>query len=102
MANPYLDELDEICVDKTSLNLKQMLRVIEVLDEIRVLIDDEHLYVQRCAGLARNTTKPNPLECPFVLKAISKMLDEHLGDFKKLGVCVAEVEGVLGELDEQS
>lgn len=97
MANPYLDELDEICVDKTSLNLKQMLRVIEILDEIRVLIDDEHLYVQRCAGLARNTTKPNPLECPFVLKAISKMLDGNFQDFRKVVTYIAEAEEILGD-----
>ena len=97
MANPYLDEINEICVDKTSLNLKELLNVIEVLEEVRVLLDDQHLYVQRTAGLARGTTKPNPLDCPFVIKSMTKMLDEHLEDFSKLKRRIEQLNTLLGD-----
>lgn len=74
MTNPYLDALNELCVEETSLSLKQMLSVIEKLEELRILLGQEHLYTQRAIGLAKGTKKEDPLDCPFVLRAIKEML----------------------------
>lgn len=84
MANPYLEEIEERCLEKTFMDLRQLLQVIESLEKIRILLDEDHLYTQRADGLAKGTVKKDPLECPFVIKALMKIIDEHPGDLEKL------------------
>ena len=93
MANPYLEEIEERCLDKTSLSPEQLLRVIASLEKIRILLGEDHLYTQRADGLAKGTSRKDPLDCPFVIKALIKIIDEHSGDLE-------EVSTEIGYLDQ--
>lgn len=78
------DYLTELSLNQLQLSLPRLLKVIGILDEIRVLLDPDHLYTQRCIGLARGTNKDDPLDCTFVLRAIREMLTTNQEDFYKV------------------
>jgi hypothetical protein len=90
-TNEVTDLLTEKSMEQHGLSLHELLTVIESLEKLRVLLGEDHLYTQRCIGLARSTSKDDPLDCGFVLRAMKEMLTTNAEDF-------AEVRRLIGRL----
>ena len=95
MQNPYMEELEIASSEQLHLTPPQMLSVIGRLEELRVLLGADHLYTQRCIGLAKGTNKENPIDCPFVLKALREMLTTNKEDLVKAVKLLSEIQDIL-------
>lgn len=102
MNNPFKDELNELCHDRTGLSLHELLDVIGEFEKLRKLFDTSALYTQRAIGLANSTSKEDPLDCPYVLKSLKEMITTNKDELDKAlsGVRQAAqvVEGLIGKL----
>ena len=68
--------LREQSLKRLGLTPDETVRLVDILEDIRKLLDSEKLYVQRFAGLKRNTKKKNPLECHYVHRCMVEWLRE--------------------------
>ena len=76
MPDPAHQALDELCQEVTGLRAQHFLTLIHPLDELRRLLDEDNLYVQRFAGLLRTTNKSDPFDCKYVSKCLSEFLNQ--------------------------
>lgn len=94
VPSEFSDALQERSNLLLSKNLHQLLSLVHDLERVRVLLDSDKLYVQRTAGLARSTSKEDPLDCPFVLKGLKEMLFAE-NDLMELKKVISKISGEL-------
>jgi len=85
--------LTELSLAQIELTLPQFLSVIELLEKLRILLGEDHLYTQRCIGLAKGTNKEDPLQCGFVLRAMHEMFTTNAADLAKVRALLVELAG---------
>lgn len=91
------DYLEELSSEQLGMSLPKMLNVIEKLEELRILLDSDSLYTQRTIGLARGTKKEDPLDCPFVLRALREMLTTNKDDLREIKLVIRWLDSELNE-----
>jgi hypothetical protein len=96
-SNEVTDYLTELSTAQLNLSLPNMLKVIEKLERLRILLSTDHLYTQRTVGLARGTTKDDPLDCSFVLRAMREMLTTNKDDLQEVKRLLYWLSNELGE-----
>ena len=102
MSNPFKDELESACYSETGMTLNELLSVIGEFEKLRKLFDSDALYTQRAIGLARGTSKENPIDCPFVMKALREMFTNDKqalkGALNQVRETAQTIEGLIGKL----
>lgn len=68
--------LHERSLLKIGLEPSSAVKLATLLEKIRKVLESEKLYVQRFAGLSRNTNKEDPLECHYVQRCLIEWLEQ--------------------------
>tara|TARA_A100001011_G_C14270193_1_gene826657 strand:+ start:1520 stop:1870 length:351 start_codon:yes stop_codon:yes gene_type:complete len=68
--------LNKQSLKQLGLTPDEIIRLVDVLEKVRKLLESEKLYVQRFAGLKRNTKKEDPLECHYIQRCMVEWLKE--------------------------
>jgi hypothetical protein len=71
------DALHERSLAKIGLDPFQAVELADLLEKIRKLLEPDKLYVQRFAGLKRNTNKEDPLDCHYVQRCLIEWTEQH-------------------------
>jgi hypothetical protein len=90
-------ELESSSFEVLGLKLKQVQKVIEMLEGLRLLSGVDKLYTQRIVGLSRSSVKKDPLECTYVRMALKELILKHSKEFGEMRVLIKALSEVLGE-----
>ena len=75
--------LDKIVRDFFGFGVRDLLRVIGLLELVRNLSGEQKVYTQRVVGLSRMTEHEDVLDCKYVRLALVDILENHKEDLEK-------------------
>jgi hypothetical protein len=85
--------IQERSLAKIGFTPSEAVELADLLEKVRKLLESDKLYVQRFAGLKRNTNKEDPLDCHYVQKCLLEWTGqpESVLDLLKLTTQLSEL-----------